>query len=280
MKAEHRHELQTNVLADWISNSADKVKPYTSIITIVCIGVAIGIGIIAYIRSMERRSQTEAAEQLVSALQGGGPGELQAMIADYKGTEPATVAQLLLAEQQLDAGADTLFSNKPAARENLSKAAESFALAKDQSQDPMLRAWAIYGLARAHESMGELDRARADYQLLRKDYPDGALADPARKALDRLERPSVKEFYDWFAKQDPRPPAADASSGIPGMKPSFDFKEPGGMGDVKLPTASDPNSPLLPSATPDTPLPSTTPPLDAPATSPPADSDKPADAPK
>ncbi len=182
MKAEHRHELQSNALADWIATSADKVKPYTSLISVLCVVVAIGIGVIMYLRSMERRGKAEASEQLINALQGSGAGELQAMIADYRGTEPAIVAQLVLAEQQLDAGADTLFSNKPAARENLSKAAESFALAKDQAQDPMLRAWALFGLARAHESMGELDRARSDYQALRKEYPDSALAELRAKA--------------------------------------------------------------------------------------------------
>jgi hypothetical protein len=123
--------------------------------------------------------------------------------------------------------------------------------------------------------MGELDRARADYQALRKEYPDSALADSARKGLERLERPATKEFYDWFARENPQPPPSDSSSGIPGMKPAFDLKEPGGIGDVKLPTASDPNSPLI--STPELPA---TPPADTLPQAPPADSSKPADASK
>ncbi len=256
MKAEHRHELQQNVLAEWISTSADKVKPYSSLITVGCVVVAIGIAIVLYLQSVERRSKAEAAEQLIAAMQTTGIGELQTMASEYKGTEPAIVAQLLIAEQQLDVGTETLFSNKLAARENLIKAAESFALARDQAQDPMLKSWALYGLGRAHESLGELDRARNDYRELKDTFPDSALAEPARRALDRLDQPGVKEFYDWFARQDPRPPAADSTSGVPGMKPPFDLKEPAGASDLRLPTPQDEaTSPLPTSDLPVAPMP-------------------------
>ena len=36
-----------------------------------------------------------------------------------------------------------------------------------------------------------------------KDYPDSALIDSARNHLDQLDRGSIKDFYDWFAKQEP-----------------------------------------------------------------------------
>ncbi len=42
------------------------------------------------------------------------------------------------------------------------------------SSDPMLRAWAMYGIRRAHEAMDKLNRARTDYERLVKEYPDGA----------------------------------------------------------------------------------------------------------
>ena len=270
MKAEHRHELQSNVLADWLATSADKVKPYSSLITVAIAVLAIGVGIFAYLRSTDERGKAEASQQLIEALQ-GGVGGLQEVAANYRGTEPALVAQLLVAEAQLDSGADALYTNKPAARTNLSTAAEAFSMAKDEAKDPMLRAWALYGLGRAHESLGDLDRARGDYQALLKEYPDSGLAGAARKNLDHLNQPGVKEFYDWFAKQDPRPAAVDTGSGLPGVKPSFDLKEPSGIGDMKLPSATDANFPIAP--TPDlpaVPLPDTS--KTAPADAPPADS--------
>jgi hypothetical protein len=72
-----------------------------------------------------------------------------------------------------------------------------------------------------------------------KEYPDSSMSDAARAHINRLDQPATKEFYDWFAKQDPRPPAAENLPGVPGLKPSFNLDESPGasQGDVKLPSA-------------------------------------------
>jgi hypothetical protein len=81
--------------------------------------------------------------------------------------------------------------------------------------------------------LGELDRARQDYEKLLKDFPDSSLVEVARTHLNHLKQPGIEEFYAWFAKQDPRPPQPDKSTGIPGLKPSFDLSEPSSSGDIK-----------------------------------------------
>src|SRR5262249_54017190 len=145
-----------------------------------------------------------ASDQYITALQtfqAEGPMELQRIVEDYRGTEPAVLAQLVLAETQLNRGTAELYINKPAAETELSHAAGSFTQVSQTTKDAMLRPWALYGLGRAHESMGELERARADYKRLIDEYPDSALVAVARTHLAQLNEPSVKEFYDWFAKQ-------------------------------------------------------------------------------
>ncbi len=271
MKADHRHELQTNELAAWLENAVEKTKPYARAIVGVCVAIAIIIAVYAYVGALERRGTTAAAEQLISAIQFGSPAELQALVDQHRGTQPAALAQLLLAERLLDQGTDALYNDKSAGKENLLKASDAFQSAEQNVRDPMLRAWAMYGIGRAHEAMGDLDRARTDYERLVKEYPDSALTDPARTHLARLNTTATKEFYDWFAKQDPRPPAPEKEPGTPGQKPLFDLSDPTTSGgDLKLPSALNPSASGGP-ATPAGDKPSG----DAPATEPGADTPKP-----
>jgi tetratricopeptide (TPR) repeat protein len=249
MKADHRHELQTNELAAWLESAADKTKPYARAIVGICVAVAIIVAVYMYVGALERRSTTAAAEQLIAAIQFGTPAEFQTLIDQHRGTQPAALAQLLLAERLLDQGADALYVDKPAARENLLKASDAFQSAEQNVRDPMLRSWALYGVGRAHESMGDLDRARSDYEKMIKEYPDSSLTEPARTHLARLNSMPTKEFYDWFAKQDPRPPLPEKEPGTPGQKPLFDLSDPTMPGDLKLPSAlNSPQSGSMPPA--------------------------------
>jgi predicted negative regulator of RcsB-dependent stress response len=238
MKAQHRHELHTNELAQWLEAAIEKAKPYSRAIVAAILAVAIVIGVYAYVSALERRTVAAASDQYINALQSlqaQGPLELQRIAEDYRGTEPAVLAQLVLAEQQLNQGTGGLYVNKPAAEAELSRAVGSFTQVSQTTKDPMLRAWALYGLGRAHESQGQLDRARADYQKLIDEYPNSSLISSARGHLAQLKETSVKEFYDWFAKQNPQPAGSDSSSGVPGLKPSFDLTEPPAPGDLKFP---------------------------------------------
>ncbi|HEY2827323.1 MAG TPA: tetratricopeptide repeat protein [Pirellulales bacterium] len=240
MKAEHRHELQTNQLALSLENTIERLKPYARAIVGVLVAVAIVLGVYAYLGTVERRTEMAASDQLIVGLDSPSPRELQNTMDEYRGTQPAMIAQLVLAERMLDDGTNRLFVDKQAGRENIFKAAEAFAGVEKEAHDSSLRNWALYGLARAHESMGDLDRARDDFQRLLKEYPEGSLADAARSHVRRLNQPATKEFYDWFAKQDPRPPAAENLPGVPGLKPSFNLEDrpdAGSPGDVKLPSA-------------------------------------------
>ena len=180
----------------------------------------------------ERRGATAAAEQLIGAIQFGTPTELQALVDQHRGTQPAALAQLLLAERLLDQGTDALYNDKSAGRENLLKASDAFQSAEQNIRDPMLRAWAIYGIGRAHEAMGDLDRARGDYERLAKEYPESRGHRAGAAHLARLNTMTTKEFYDWFAKQDPRPPAPEKEPGTPGQKPLFDLSDPAHRGAI------------------------------------------------
>src|SRR5262249_40485532 len=93
-------------------------------------------------------------------------------------------------------------------------------------------------------------------QKLIDEYPNSSLASAARGHLAQLKETSVKEFYDWFAKQNPQPAGSESGSGVPGLKPSFDLTEPSAPGDLTFP---EPGSAKSSSETPAEPPPSATP---------------------
>ena len=75
---------------------------------------------------------------------------------------------------------------------------------------------ATFGIAKARESMGQLDEARQGYEALASDFPTSALAGMARQRSKALAGDSATEWYSWFAAQKmtpPVPPAAAAETG-------------------------------------------------------------------
>jgi tetratricopeptide (TPR) repeat protein len=220
MKAKQRHELHTNALAEWLTETSEKLRPYSGAILAGLAAAAIAIAIFYYVQSSKQSKVVAASDQLLAAISAEGTKDLEEVAREYPATSQGT-----------------LFRNKPAGRQNIEKAIEEFSKVGTATRDSMLRAWALYGLGRGYESLNDLTQARLSYQELLETYPNSALAKPAREHLERLGQKPVQEFYDWFAKQDPQPPSA-AGPGIPGLKPSFDLKEPSSPGETKFPEPS------------------------------------------
>jgi hypothetical protein len=71
----------------------------------------------------------------------------------------------------------------------------------------MLAERATFGLAKARESLGQLDEARRGYAAVAAEFPEGALAGLARKHAATVDREATRQWYDWFAAQKITPPA-------------------------------------------------------------------------
>ena len=76
--------------------------------------------------------------------------------------------------------------------------------------------------ARAAEAAQRICRGQRMYQTIIERWPDSAFADMARRRVADLDRRSTQEF-DWFALQDPKPPADDEPSAAFGNDSAFDF---------------------------------------------------------
>lgn len=246
MKTERRHELQTNVLADALGHAVDSVRPYSQIAIGVVLAVLVIIGVVKYLSVRSQESVVDAWNLYLQASTAGGqPGdeELARLIEQYPDTAAAQWSHLQLADQALSDGIGQLFQNRSEANEKLRKADQHYQAVQQTAKEPLLLERATLGLARVYESQGNLEKAQQEYQRLLDKWPEGAYAITARERLKDLSQKSTKEFYDWFAVNEPKPSAA-GDLGTPGSRPSFNLdNEPTDFSPLEL------NSPAAPDST-------------------------------
>lgn len=235
MKTERRHELETNVLASSLAHGAERVKPYGRG-AVAAIVAAIVILLAWWYISVQNKAQSAVAwDEYILAVSAGTREEqlLEDIAQQNAGTMVASWARLTLAEWKLDAGTSQLLTNKTAAREQLREASETFR-ALQSVREPSIQERATYGLARAYEGMGELDKARAAYLEITEKFAKGPFAAAAKNRAAKLEELGTKEFYDWLAKYEP-PAAFSREPGTPGARPDF-LKEPD-VGTLSVPSS-------------------------------------------
>ena len=204
MKTERRHELETNTLADTLATFIERAKPYSKAIVGVIVAL---VAVIAIIQIQAWRARSAASEgwDRYFAARSTGLEELADVAEQYRGTPAGAWARLELADLYLYQGAEGLFRDRAEANERLRRAEESFRAVLDQAEADLIRQRARFGLAKTYESLNELDKARDSYRALVDNHPDSALRAAAEQRIENLDSRSTREFYDWFASQDPRP---------------------------------------------------------------------------
>lgn len=107
------------------------------------------------------------------------------------------------------------------ANQNLGKAIELYKLTLDHARDPLLRERATLGLARAHETRGDLEQAAGLYEQVLQQWPKGAYSAVATNRLRDIQRRATRAFYDRLASYEPKGRFIE-DSGLPTGKPAFD----------------------------------------------------------
>jgi len=296
MKGERRHELEHNVLLDWLAGIAEQVKPYGNAIFAVVLLLAVAIAASVWWTRQSTAQETEAWDAFHEALYSARLTDFDRVIEQYPGTEVAHWAAVVAGDLRLSEGCAQRFRSRSTANQELRKAVECYRMVLDESNRSELRERATFGLARTLEVQGDLDKAEQRYEEVRSGWPEGVYAAAASRRLEDLGNDTFrKTFYDEFAKFDPRPPSLSEE---PGLGPSFDEEitppgqdrifSPSNLLDPKkrAPADAKPGEtstvlPLL--TTPDVPAadkakPAAEPPTDKPkpAAEPPADKAKPA----
>lgn len=223
MKTERRHELQTNQLADSLAHWIERARPYSRAGLALVVAVAVAIFAWGYLSVSNNRQAGEAWNEYFDAMTPGNDprSALSDITERYAGTLPAQWARLTLADIQLSNGTQRLFMDKKDGRDELRQAADKYLSITHESDEPMIVQQATFGLARAHEALGELEKAREEYRSITDQWPDCAYAGDAKTRADDLDRQSTKSFYDWFVRYEP-PRAMANEPGRPGVKPNFE----------------------------------------------------------
>ena len=219
MKAEHRRDLHTNLLADRMGRLVQGMRSSpktTSVLVWAFIVLAVGTYVFwQYAASATQTERSALWEQLDEASHNpatGGPKALADLAHEHRGSIPARTAEFERARLSFQQGQAGLTSH---AREyavgQLEQARDLYAkLAKECADSPLLRQEALMGVAKAKESLvglatpddpkKDLEDALAAYRdlaALLKDHPDSFLARAAAERAQEIEAnlSGVEGFY-------------------------------------------------------------------------------------
>ena len=214
-----QEELDDNVLANWLGKVNKSIEPHSKLIAIVVGALIFGGIVLGLASSQASGNRSDATYNLLMA---------QADLDQkYPGTPAASWSVLNRANQDLDAGIQSLYLNRSDAETLLSQCKVDFENAMSSSEDPLLKSRAQLGIALASESLGELDDAIQAYKSLISINESDAMNQKAQMRIDELSRPDTKEFIAWFEKQDftpadpSLPPELPSGAELPDMPPKL-----------------------------------------------------------
>ena len=220
MKAEHRHELKTNALADTMARVMQTVKTGPSRSSLVIGGLLILAAIVAvtgyfiWHGRSEARSALwvkvdDAERRMDAATTSQEVTESLSDFDDLAKKNPGTLAARVLrfdeARTKFHRGLERLYADHDSAVADLNDARELYgklaAEVSDNDRDgPLLAQEALMNVAKANESLGDVDEALNGYQKLAAKYPKSALGmaadERARYLADDANREKVKQLHD------------------------------------------------------------------------------------
>jgi hypothetical protein len=212
MKAGHRKELQTNVLASGITKLVEGAKSKPNTRTLVIVGaVALIIALIVGWRYFSNRSKENLSNRWRQLYDATSAETLADVAQQGRGTDPGRMAEFREARVELKKGLDELGSppKRDAAVERVKKAAETYERLAQQTRElpAVLVQEALLNAAKARESLGELDSALTHYRKLADTYPTSdagkTAADRVKQLTDDLAR--MQDFYKELQAEAAKP---------------------------------------------------------------------------
>jgi hypothetical protein len=223
MKTGRRHELETNQLADSLGHWADRVRPYTNLILTAILGLVVLVAVYLVAQRNTAAAAAQAWDLYFVALSHSDRLNLEELGELHPHTPVGWWSLCMAADFGLAEGCDQLFRDKVLARELLRQSADHYQQIIGETHEVTLLKQASYGLARAHECLGEIKKAEEEYQAITTKWPDTPYALAAKSRATDLKRHETKEFYDWFDKQDIRKRVSPDATG-PGGKLPFEIQ--------------------------------------------------------
>ncbi len=212
-------ELGDNDLADATLAIIDRVRPYFGTILA---GLGAGLAALvafAMVSSQAEATRTQSWDACLAAISAGDPDSFNEVVRRYPGTDAARWAELLMADAATAQGTELLFIDRQRAEGRLQAAVDIYSALLAARPRGLLGERAVFGLAKARESLGQLAEARRGYEALAAEFPSEALARVASDRAADLGRESTRQWYDWFAAQKIAPPAGVPNATTPASSP-------------------------------------------------------------
>ncbi len=174
---------------------------------IVIVGCLAGAALIVT-EQVKKSSENEQARVWSKFATAEGAAGLGGFATDHQGSVAGTWARLLEAEQSFRDGVRLQFSDRKGAESELKRAGEAFDKVLGTANAPAVATErALIGKARLLEttSDGNFEKALEAYNAFLQKYPESIYKDSVQERIDALKKPGTKDFYAWFAKQDPKP---------------------------------------------------------------------------
>jgi hypothetical protein len=219
MKAEKRHELEKNELADWLGEQIQIAKPYAPTIGIAVLGGVCVILLAIYVMGSGGAASARAWSMYFTAVNEREPElPLEAFAKDMPDSPASLWAIQTVGDINLSQGSQLLFSDREAATKALGKAEQSLKRVEAEATDPVLKARARLSLGKLYESLCKPDEAKKYYEQVVATEKDSAIGKLAERAVKRLSDPRDVDLLAWFAEQKPRKPSPGlGSGGLPGL---------------------------------------------------------------
>jgi hypothetical protein len=245
MKAERRHELESNTLAALLAQGIQRYRDYLPAITFVLVGMVAIVVTYNLWASRGRGSHPDAWHEYYSAVIASDQEQvidrLKQVASRYPETPVALWIRLDLADLYADQGRRRMESDRDTALARLREAEQIYAevLESPQAVPEMIRRAALPRVA-CLELMGERLQAIESYQAIAATYA-AQFPEMAKEAASRasgLERPEAADFYKWLAERKPTPsktltppsldplfPPLRSEPDTPGSTPELDTRD-------------------------------------------------------
>jgi hypothetical protein len=214
MQMEHELDDESNDLATKTLELLDRARPHATAILAAAVGGLLAIAAWLLISNQSAASRAQSWDALLGALASDDPRMLRDSLGDvirrYPSTAAAHWSEIVLADLAVSEGTDLMFVDRGRAAERLQAAVGSYAAVLASRPSGMLAERATFGMAKARESLGQLEEARRGYEAVAREQASAGLKRLAAERAEALGRESTRQWYDWFAAQKAAPPASAA----------------------------------------------------------------------
>jgi tetratricopeptide (TPR) repeat protein len=211
----------------------EAIRPYLRAIALAALGAVLVAGAWSLVSAQRAAARRQSWDAYLEAMNGSSVEALAGFGERFAGTPAAAWARLALAENALGEGTELAFVDKDGSRVRLEAAADQYSSILKERPQGLLAERATLGLAKARESLGQLEEARSGYEAVAKDHPFSPVAEIAAEHARILAEPQARDWYGWFTAW--KPPVTVPGGAVP---PGGTSVPPGGTSAAITPGAA------------------------------------------